>query len=54
MEIGLDKDVQAVAEYMQRSLPAAALIRVSLALAEVGPLLWGPDPPLTLREPSIS
>jgi hypothetical protein len=58
MEVVLDREVQAIAEYMQRSLPAASLVRVSRALADVGPLLWTAagegNRTLSLLEPPIS
>ena len=41
MEIVIDPDVQAVAEFMQRNVPAARLASVAKALNELGPLLWG-------------
>lgn len=62
MRLELQPDVQEVAEFMQRNIPAARLVSVAAGLYAVAPLLWGryqneaPDEqmPLRLVEPSIS
>jgi hypothetical protein len=41
MEIQIDQDVKAVAEFMQRTMPAAKLVGVAEAIAALSPLLWG-------------
>lgn len=41
MEIILDSDVQAVAEFMQGRLPTARLVAVAEALSSLAPILWG-------------
>jgi hypothetical protein len=37
----LDQDVEAVAAYMQASVPAARLVAVASAIEKIAPLLWG-------------
>jgi hypothetical protein len=41
MEIVLDPDVQAVAEFMQQRMQASRLVAVANGLAGIAPLLWG-------------
>jgi hypothetical protein len=55
MKFEVDQDVQAVAEFMQRSIPAARLVGVAAALNALAPLLWGEGQrALQLREPPIA
>jgi hypothetical protein len=56
MEIKLDSDVQAVAEFMQANVSATKLVSVAEDLSKIGRLLWSryPQEPslgLTLLEP---
>lgn len=44
MELVIDQDVKAVAEFMQGNLPAAKLVSVVNALASIAPALWGRYP----------
>jgi hypothetical protein len=41
MKLRLDADVQAVAEFMQRSIPASRLMGVVAGLHTLAPLIWG-------------
>ena len=41
MILSADLDVQAVAEFMQRSVPAARLVSVAAGVTAMAPLLWG-------------
>jgi hypothetical protein len=41
MELLIDPDVKAVAEFMQFRLPAVRLVSVARAVSAVAPLLWG-------------
>ena len=41
MNLEMDKDVKAVAEHMQATVPAAKLVAAAEALSAVAPLLWG-------------
>lgn len=41
MRLEIDPDVQAVAEFMQRNVPAARLVSVAEAAAKLAPILWG-------------
>jgi hypothetical protein len=41
MEVHLDPDVQAVAEFMQRNIPAARLQGVANGIRDLAPILWG-------------
>lgn len=62
MRLELQPEIQEVAEFMQRSMPAARLVNVAAGLHAIAPLLWGryqnemPDErmPLRLIEPPIS
>ena len=59
MKFEVDADVQAVAEFMQRSIPATHLVGVAAGLHALAPLLWGryePEQvsPLQLVEEPIS
>ena len=52
MELIIDPDVRAVAEFMQGSMPAAKLVEVAAAVASMAPILWGqyaPEPVQALR-----
>jgi hypothetical protein len=49
MELQIDGDLQSVAEFMQRNIPASKLISVAEKLREVGRLLWAHYP----QEPSF-
>ena len=40
MDLIIDPDVKAVAEFMQRSLPPDRLAAVASGLAKLGPILW--------------
>lgn len=59
MRLHADPDVQAVAEFMQRNIPAARLVGVATGLGMIAPALWGqhdPSPviPLTLQPTIMS
>lgn len=59
MELLIDDDVKAVAEFMQQHVPAAKLASLASAVAELAPLLWGrydrePVTALYLLPPPIS
>lgn len=62
MRLKLQADIQDVAEFMQRTIPAARLVSVAAGLHAIAPLLWGhyrtalPDDqgPLSLVEPPIT
>ena len=41
MELEIDPDVKAVAEFMQSNMPAAKLVSVASAIAALAPILWG-------------
>lgn len=41
MELVLDPDVQAVAEFMQQRMHANRLVAVANGIAGIAPLLWG-------------
>jgi hypothetical protein len=49
MELQIDGDLQAVAEFMQRNIPASKLMSVAEELPKMGRLLWSHFP----REPSF-
>ena len=49
MNIAIDPDVKAVAEFMQSSLPAARLRSVAERVAALAPLLWGHFPAEEVR-----
>jgi hypothetical protein len=56
MDVSLDPDVQRVAEFMQREIPADRVIEVAQGIAALAPLLWrsGSDPAIVrLREPPL-
>lgn len=58
MDITIDPNVKAVAEFMQERLPAAQLVAVANAIAAIAPLLWGEYQadrisPLRLANPPI-
>ena len=40
MELILDPDVKAVAEFMQSQIPASRLVSVADGLAKLAPILW--------------
>ena len=57
--IQCDSDVEEVAAFMQRTLPAGRLLPVAEAIAGIAPMLWGHftrdlKPALAVREPAIS
>jgi hypothetical protein len=62
MEIVVDQDMQAVAEFMQRNIPADRLVAVAKGVGDIAPILWGhvagsPKEslrPLLLRESAIT
>ena len=61
MELVIDPDVKAVAEFMQSTLAAARLVPVAKAVSELAPLLWGKYSPesvdalfLAHPQPSLS
>ena len=62
MRLELQPDIQEVAEFMQRNIPAARLVSVAAGLHAIAPLLWKhyrnapPDDeaPLSLRELPIT
>lgn len=41
MELIIDPDVKAVAEFMQSNMPASKLVSVASAVAALAPMLWG-------------
>jgi hypothetical protein len=41
MNLEIDPDVKAVAEFMQGNLPASRLVSVASAVAALAPILWG-------------
>lgn len=41
MEIVLDRDVQAVLEFMQRTIPCEKLVAVGRSVAQLAPGFWG-------------
>jgi hypothetical protein len=41
MEIEIDPDTKAVAEFMQSSIAASRLVGVAEGIARLAPLLWG-------------
>jgi len=49
MDLELDSDVQAVAEFMMQNIPAAKLVAVARALVELAPLFWGHFTPEHVR-----
>lgn len=44
MLVGMDKDVQMVAEFMQNHFPAPVLVSVASGLNALAPVLWGHYP----------
>ena len=48
-EFVIDDDVHAVAEFMQRSIPAMKLVAVASRVSAVAPLLWGEYQPESVR-----
>jgi hypothetical protein len=58
MDLIIDSDLKAVAEFMQRNLPVTKLVPVADALAAIAPILWASFEAesvaaLRLREPAI-
>ncbi len=49
MELQIDGDLQSVAEFMQKNIPAAKLLSVAEDLPKIGRLLWARYP----QEPSL-
>jgi hypothetical protein len=41
MEVAVDADVKAVAEFMEKSVPAGKLMGVANRLSQISSLLWG-------------
>ena len=41
MELEIDPDVKAVAEYMQANVAAAKLVPIAAAIGRLAPILWG-------------
>jgi hypothetical protein len=54
MQFEVDRDVHAVLEFMQSSIPAAKLVRVAESAAEMGRLLWGKYPQESCSPISLS
>jgi hypothetical protein len=44
MDLIIDGDVQAVAEFMQVNIPATRLVAVATHVAAIAPILWGIHP----------
>jgi hypothetical protein len=40
MQLKCDRDVQAVLEFMQSSIPASKLVMVADAVSRIAPILW--------------
>lgn len=40
MELKIDDDVKAVAEFMQRNVKTARLVSVAQSVADLAPILW--------------
>jgi hypothetical protein len=49
MEVVLDSDVKAVAEFMQNNIPAAKLMGVAEALPTLASILWSKYPQEPIR-----
>lgn len=45
LTLSMDPDVRAVASFMQQEVPAARLVAVARAVAELAPSLWGKHEP---------
>ena len=45
MDLVIDSDVKAVAEFMQSHFAASRLVSVAQAMARLAPILWGRYPP---------
>jgi hypothetical protein len=41
MELEIDPDIKAVAEFMQQTLAASKLVPVATAIGRLAPILWG-------------
>lgn len=41
MELEIDPDVKAVAEFMQSRMAASKLVPVATAIGQLAPILWG-------------
>jgi hypothetical protein len=41
MDLEIDPDVKAVAEFMQSNMAAAKLVGVATAIGRLAPILWG-------------
>ena len=41
MQLEIDCDVKAVAEFMQANMPASKLLGVATAIGRLAPILWG-------------
>lgn len=47
MDLTIDPDVKAVAEFMQQTIATSKLVSVATVVADIAPLLWGqfqPEP----------
>jgi len=59
VELKIDEDLKAVAEFMQKNIPASRLVGIANGLAGIAPILWGHHEregilPLVLRSEPIS
>ena len=54
MTVEMDKDVQAVAEFMQRRISAGRLMGVASGLSAIAPILWGLYPQEEVRPIRLS
>lgn len=54
MIFSIDPDLQAVAEFMQRSIPTARLVSVAAGLHAMAPLLWGQHEACAIRPLTLS
>jgi hypothetical protein len=53
MDLEIDKDVKAVAEFMQERIEASRLVSVADGVARMAPILWGRYPAQTVYWSSI-
>ena len=44
MQLEMDGDVKAVAEFMQQNIPASKLVGVATVIGQLAPILWGRFP----------
>ncbi len=45
MQLEIDTDIRAIAEFMQRNVPATRLVGVAAGVNALAPLLWGQHKP---------